>query len=50
MLSNDNAARILDELRITDPKHRQTILANAAHVAEVNRYNHDLKMGKVGLG
>jgi plasmid replication initiation protein len=43
----DNAARILDELRITDPKHRQTILASAAHVAEVNRYNHDLKTGKV---
>jgi plasmid replication initiation protein len=43
----DNAARILDELRITDGKHRQTILASAAHVAEVNRYNHDLKTGKV---
>jgi len=43
----DNAARILDELRITDPKHRATILASAAHVAEVNRYNHDLKTGKV---
>jgi plasmid replication initiation protein len=43
----DNAARILDELRITDPKHRKTILASAAHVAEVNRYNHDLKTGKV---
>lgn len=43
----DNAARILDELRITDNKHRQTILSSAAHVAEVNRYNHDLKTGKV---
>ena len=43
----DNAARILDELRITDAKHRATILANAAHIAEVNRYNHDLKTGKV---
>jgi plasmid replication initiation protein len=43
----DNAARILDELRITDPKHRQAILSSAAHVAEVNRYNHDLKTGKV---
>jgi plasmid replication initiation protein len=43
----DNAARILDELRITDAKHRQTILASAAHVVEVNRYNHDLKTGKV---
>ena len=43
----DNAARILDELRITDAKHRHTILASAAHVAEVNRYNHDLKTGKV---
>jgi len=43
----DNAARILDELRITDSKHRHTILASAAHVAEVNRYNHDLKTGKV---
>jgi plasmid replication initiation protein len=43
----DNAARILDELRITDAKHRQTILASAAHVAEVNQYNHDLKTGKV---
>jgi plasmid replication initiation protein len=43
----DNAARILDELRITDAKHRQTILASASHVAEVNRYNHDLKTGKV---
>ncbi len=43
----DNAARILDELRITDAKHRQAILSNAAHVAEVNRYNHDLKTGKV---
>ena len=43
----DNAARILDELRITDAKHRHTILASAAHVGEVNRYNHDLKTGKV---
>ena len=43
----DNAARILDELRITDAKHRASILASAAHVAEVNRYNHDLKTGKV---
>ncbi len=43
----DNAARVLDELRITDAKHRHTILASAAHVAEVNRYNHDLKTGKV---
>ena len=43
----DNAARILDELRITNAKHRQTILTSAAHVAEVNRYNHDLKTGKV---
>lgn len=43
----DNAARILDELRITDPKHRTTILASAAHIAEVNRYNHDLKTGKI---
>ena len=43
----DNAARILDELRIIDAKHRQTIMASAAHVAEVNRYNHDLKTGKV---
>ncbi|GAB3409288.1 plasmid replication initiation protein [Hymenobacter luteus] len=43
----DNAARILDELRITDAKHRQTILSSAAHVAEVNRYNHDLKTGKI---
>ncbi len=43
----DNAARILDELRITNAKHRQTILASAAHVAEVNRYHHDLKTGKV---
>jgi plasmid replication initiation protein len=43
----DNAARILDELRITDPKHRHTVLASAAHVGEVNRYNHDLKTGKV---
>lgn len=43
----DNAARVLDELRITDTKHRQTILASAAHVSEVNRYNHDLKTGKV---
>ncbi len=43
----DNAARILDELRITDPKHRQAILSSAAHVTEVNRYNHDLKTSKV---
>ncbi len=43
----DNAARILDELRVTDAKHRHTILSSAAHVAEVNRYNHDLKTGKV---
>ena len=43
----DNAARILDELRITAGKHRQAILTSAAHVAEVNRYNHDLKTGKV---
>ena len=32
---------------ITDAKHRQTILASAAHVAEVNRYNYVLKTGKV---
>ena len=43
----DNAARVLDELRITDAKHRQTILTSAAHVAEVNRYNHDLKTSKI---
>ena len=43
----DNAARVLDELRITDPKHRHTILTTAAHIAEVNRYNHDLKTGKI---
>ena len=43
----DNAARVLDELRITDPKHRATILGSAAHVAAVNLYNHDLKTGKV---
>lgn len=43
----DNATRILDELRITDAKHRQTILTSSAHVAEVNRYNHDLKTGKI---
>ena len=43
----DNAARVLDELRITDAKHRQTILGSAAHVANVNLYNHDLKTGKV---
>ncbi len=43
----NNAARILDELRIMDAKHRQTILASATHIAEVNRYNHDLKTGKV---
>jgi plasmid replication initiation protein len=43
----DNAARILDELRITDVKHRQTILASPAHITEVNRYNHDLKTSKV---
>lgn len=43
----DNAARVLDELRITDAKHRQTILSSAAHVAEVNRYNHDLKTSKI---
>ncbi|HLK96439.1 MAG TPA: replication initiation protein [Hymenobacter sp.] len=43
----DNAARVLDELRITNTKHRQTILSSAAHVAEVNRYNHDLKTGKI---
>jgi plasmid replication initiation protein len=42
----DNASRVLDELRITDPKHRRTILASAAHVTEVNLYNHDLKTGK----
>lgn len=43
----DNAVRVLDELRIIDAKHRKTILASAAHIAEVNRYNHDLKTGKV---
>jgi hypothetical protein len=43
----DNAARILDELRITGVKHRQTILASPAHITEVNRYNHDLKTNKV---
>lgn len=43
----ENASRVLDELRITDPKYRQTILSSAAHVAEVNRYNHDLKVGKL---
>jgi len=43
----DNAARILDELRITNAKHRHAILSSAAHVTEVNRYNHDLKTGKI---
>ena len=43
----ENAVCILDSLRITDAKHRQTILTSAVHVAEVNRYNHDLKTGKV---
>jgi plasmid replication initiation protein len=43
----DNAARVLDELRITNAKHRLAILTSAAHVAEVNRYNHDLKTGKI---
>ena len=43
----ENAVRILDELRITNAKHRQTILASTAHIAEVNRYSHDLKTGKV---
>ena len=43
----ENAARVLDELRITDAKHRQAILSNAVHVQEVNRYNHDLKTGKI---
>jgi plasmid replication initiation protein len=43
----DNAARVLDELRITNAKHRLAILTSAAHVAEVNQYNHDLKTGKV---
>ena len=43
----ENAARILDELRITNAKHRQTILSTPEHIAEVNRYNHDLKTGKV---
>lgn len=43
----DNAARVLDELRITDTRHRQAILSSAAHVQEVNRYNHDLKTGKI---
>ncbi|SNS07666.1 replication initiation protein [Hymenobacter mucosus] len=43
----DNAARVLDELRITDARHRQAILSSAAHVQEVNRYNHDLKTGKL---
>jgi plasmid replication initiation protein len=43
----DNATRILDELRITSARHRHTILSSAAHVAEVNRYNHDLKTGKI---
>ena len=43
----DNAVRILDELRITNAKHRQTILGSTEHIAEVNRYNHDLKTGKV---
>lgn len=43
----DNAARVLDELRITSARHRQTILSSAAHVAEVNRYNHDLRTGKI---
>ncbi len=43
----DNAARVLDDLRITNAQHRQAILSSAAHIAEVNRYNHDLKTGKV---
>ena len=43
----ENAVRILDSLRITNAKHRQTILASTAHIAEVNRYNHDLKTGTV---
>lgn len=43
----DNAARILDELRINNVKHRQDIFSSAEHVMEVNRFNHDLKTGKV---
>jgi plasmid replication initiation protein len=42
----DNAARILDELHIIDPKYRQAILSTPAHILAVNRYNHDLKTGK----
>lgn len=44
---NDNAAHILNELHITNAKHRQPILASAAPAAEVNRYNQDLKTGKI---
>ena len=43
----ENAVRILDDLRIIDIKHRQTILASPAHIAVVNRFKHDMKTDKV---
>jgi len=43
----ENAVRILDAYRITDAKLRQTILASAAHIAEVNRFSYDLQRGTV---
>ena len=43
----DRAAYNLDELRITNSKHRQTILSSAEHVLAVNRFSHDLKTDKI---
>ena len=43
----DNAARVLDELRIIDAKHRRAILNSPEYIAKTNRFNHDLKTGKV---
>ena len=37
------------ELRIIDVQHRQTILTSAIHVVKVNRYNHDLRTGKIKI-
>ena len=43
----ENAVKILDELRIIDPKFRQIILTSPAHVMGTNRYRHGMKLGTI---
>ena len=42
----ENCIRALDEFRITDPKHRNVILASADHIRAVNRCRNDLQTNK----